>query len=46
MNAGKCDWNMFLKNSWDVAVKIGKDLGMSQVVSSKGKVLEFAHLQI
>jgi hypothetical protein len=27
-------------------VQIGKDLGMSQVVSSGGKILEFAHLQI
>ena len=46
MNAGKCDWTMFLKNSWNVAVQIGKDLGMTQVVNKEGKILEFAHLQI
>ena len=46
MNSGKCDWTMFLKNSWNMAVQIGKQLGMSQVVNSEGKIMEFAHLQI
>ena len=46
MNAGKCDWTMYLKNSWNMAITIGKQLGMSQVVNSEGKILEFAHLQI
>jgi hypothetical protein len=29
-----------------MAITIGKQLGMSQVVNSEGKILEFAHLQI
>ncbi|MCX5727095.1 MAG: M15 family metallopeptidase [Candidatus Saganbacteria bacterium] len=46
MNNGKCDWGMQLKDQWDKAIEIGKSIGLSQVVNSKGKVMEFAHLQI
>lgn len=43
---GKPDWQMTRKDLWDVAIAIGKSLGLSQVVNSKGKVMEFAHLQL
>jgi peptidoglycan L-alanyl-D-glutamate endopeptidase CwlK len=46
MNNGKCDWQMNLKDQWNKAVEIGNSLGMTQVVNSEGKILEFAHLQI
>ena len=46
MNNGKCDWGMQLREQWDKAIEIGKSLGLSQVVNSKGKIMEFAHLQI
>ena len=45
MNNGKCDWAMAQKDDWETAVEIGKSLGLSQVVDSKGRVKEFAHLQ-
>jgi peptidoglycan L-alanyl-D-glutamate endopeptidase CwlK len=45
MNNGKCDWAMDKKEDWETAVEIGKSLGLSQVVDSKGRVKEFAHLQ-
>ena len=43
---GKCDWSMSDRESWDIAVEFGKNLGLSQVVDSKGRVKEFAHLQL
>ena len=46
MFSGKPDWNMSQKDMWSKAVEIGKSLGLSQVINSKGKILEFAHLQI
>jgi peptidoglycan L-alanyl-D-glutamate endopeptidase CwlK len=45
INNGKCDWSMNLKEQWDTAVEIGKSLGLSQVVDSKGRIKEYAHLQ-
>lgn len=46
MNNGKCDWSMLNKEAWETAVEIGKSLGLSQVVDSKGRVKEYAHLQL
>jgi hypothetical protein len=43
---GKPDWKMIHKDLWNKAVEIGKSLGLKQAVNKKGKVLEFAHLQI
>jgi peptidoglycan L-alanyl-D-glutamate endopeptidase CwlK len=43
---GKCDWQMYHRESWDKAVEIGKSLGMSQVIGKNGKIKEFAHLQL
>jgi hypothetical protein len=45
MNNGKCDWAMDKKEDRETALEIGKSLGLSQVVDSKGRVKEFAHLQ-
>jgi len=45
MTNGKCDWSMLNKEAWDTAVELGKSLGLEQVVDSKGRVKEFAHLQ-
>lgn len=45
MVSGKPDWAMKRKDLWNKAVEIGKELGLKQAVNSKGKVLEFAHLQ-
>jgi hypothetical protein len=42
---GKCDWSMVNKESWNKAVEFGKKLGLVQVRNSKGKIMEFAHLQ-
>jgi len=46
MNNGKCDWAMQKKDDWDTAIEIGKMLGMHQVVDSKGRIKEYAHLEI
>jgi peptidoglycan L-alanyl-D-glutamate endopeptidase CwlK len=46
MNNGKCDWSMLNKEAWETAVEIGKSLGLVQVVDSKGRVKEYAHLQL
>jgi peptidoglycan L-alanyl-D-glutamate endopeptidase CwlK len=46
MNNGKCDWSMQLKEQWETAVELGKSLGLSQVVDSKGRIKEYAHLQL
>lgn len=46
MNNGKCDWSMLKKEDWETAVEIGKSLGLSQVVDSKGRIKEYAHLQL
>jgi hypothetical protein len=46
MNNGKCDWSMSNREAWDTAIEVGKCLGLSQVVDSKGRVKEFSHLQI
>jgi len=46
MKNGKCDWSMLNKEDWDIAVEIGKSLGLSQVIDSKGRIKEFAHLQL
>jgi peptidoglycan L-alanyl-D-glutamate endopeptidase CwlK len=43
---GKPDWLMVYKDQWDKAVEIGKGLGLSQVIGSDGRILEFAHLQM
>jgi peptidoglycan L-alanyl-D-glutamate endopeptidase CwlK len=43
---GKPDWMMVQKDQWDKAVEIGKALGLSQVIGSGGRVMEFAHLQV
>ena len=43
---GKPDWSMSHKDMWNKAVQIGKDLGLSQVVGSDGRIKEFAHLQL
>lgn len=42
---GKPDWTMAQKEWWEKAVKIGKKLGLSQVIGKDGKVKEYAHLQ-
>ncbi|MEN6623394.1 MAG: M15 family metallopeptidase [Smithella sp.] len=46
MNNGKCDWSMSNREAWDTAVEIGKCLGLSQVVDSKGRIKEYGHLQL
>ena len=46
MNNGKCDWSMCLTEEWKTAVELGKALGLSQVVDSRGRIKEFAHLQL
>lgn len=46
LNCGKCDWSMVLKDQWDTAIEVGKNLGLSQVVDSKGRIKEYAHLQL
>ncbi|MFA5340147.1 MAG: M15 family metallopeptidase [Clostridia bacterium] len=46
MNNGKCDWSMLNKEEWDTAVELGKSLGLAQVVDSKGRIKEYAHLQL
>lgn len=43
---GKPDWKMTKAAQWDLAVGIGKELGLSQVIGKDGKVKEFAHLQL
>ena len=43
---GKPDWGMNYRDLWDRAVSIGKSLGLTQVIGSNGKILEFAHLQL
>ena len=42
---GTLDWGMKLKDDWNLAIAIGKKIGMSQVIGSDGKVKEYAHLQ-
>ena len=42
---GKPDWKMAHMDLWSRAVEIAKSLGLTQVVNSKGKVMEYAHLQ-
>lgn len=46
MKNGKCDWSMSDKEAWDTAIEVGKNLGLRQVVDSKGRVKEYAHLQL
>ena len=46
MNNGKCDWSMSQREMWDTAIELGKSLGLSQVVDEKGRIKEYAHLQI
>jgi peptidoglycan L-alanyl-D-glutamate endopeptidase CwlK len=45
MFSGKPDWQMKHMDLWNMAVKIGKELGLVQVIGKNGKVLEYAHLQ-
>jgi len=43
---GKPDWNMNFKEQWLKVIDIGKKLGLRQVVNSKGKIMEYAHLEL
>ncbi len=43
---GKCDWSMIDKMAWDIAIELGKGLGLKQVQDIKGRIKEFAHLQL